>query len=288
MTTQIIQQEWLTLDEVTGVMRQRDVCLLARDLLRHALHGNLTLSVWFQSQVQLRPLEPESHLVCRTEDGEDCFQHNTPPYSLLIRPHPDMRRTRMSIWDLPLVGLERRLIQRQLAESLGVNGSEHAYCCSDVGIVVSDLSGQHYQLCDRKPLRDIALERIRRDGKLPDAFHRIFSRLYNCRFASREARLNIPFWYLPDVLPRDAVLVIRRSQLETLLRRYQPERSPRISSPSAHLFWLACKKHPLLSDELLSHPYKLINIFESWAREEGLAIQVNGDTIKRMLERGAP
>ena len=285
MTTHDIQQEWLTLDEVAEVMKQRNVSLLPGDLYRHALHGNLTLSVWFQSPVQLRPLGPQCNPDCQNDD-----QHKqcTVPLPLSVRRHPGLCRTAWSIWDLPLIGLERLFIQKMLAKSLGYHGPQTTDCCSEAGIVVCSLSGQHYQLCDRKPLREIALEVARRHDKLPDAIHRVLSRLYNSRFASRNARLNIPFWYLPDTLPQDAVLVLRKSQMDILLKRYQSEKRPRVTTPFAHLFWLACKKNPLLDDNLLAHPYKLTNIFESWAREEGLTVQINGDTLKRTLERGAP
>ncbi|MEL4014011.1 hypothetical protein [Dryocola clanedunensis] len=285
MTTYDIQQEWLTLDEVAEVMKQRNVSLLPGDLYRHALHGNLTLSVWFQSPVQLRPLGPQCNPGCQNDD-----QHKqcTVPLPLSVRRHPCLRHTAWSIWDLPLIGLERLFIQRMLAKALGYHKPPLTDCCHESGIVVCSLSGQHYQLCDRKPLREIALEVARRHDKLPDAFHRVLSRLYNSRFASRNARLNIPFWYLPDHFPQDAVLVLRKSQMDILLKRYQSEKHPRVTTPFAHLFWLACKKNPLLDDNLLAHPYKLTNIFESWAREEGLTVHVNGDTLKRTLERGAP
>lgn len=279
------QQEWLTLDEVVDVLKQHNVSLLPGDLYRHALHGNLTLSVWFQSPVLLRPLDPHCNLACRTDD-----QHRrcSTPLPLSFLCPSDLHRTSWGIWDLPLIGLERLLIQRMLATSLGYQRPQITDCCSEAGIVVRNLLGHYYQLCEQKPLREIALEVVRRHDKLPEAFHRVFSRLYASRFSSRDARLNIPFWYLPDALPHDAVLVLRKPHLETLRKRFQPEVHPRLTSAFAHLFWLACKKNPLLGDELLAHPYKLTTIFESWAREEGLSVQFSGDTLKRTLERGAP
>jgi hypothetical protein len=42
-----IRQEWLTLDEAAEVIRQHNITLLPADLIRHALHGDLPLSVYF-------------------------------------------------------------------------------------------------------------------------------------------------------------------------------------------------------------------------------------------------
>lgn len=42
-----IRQEWLTLDEAAEVIRQHSITLLPADLIRHALHGDLSLSVYF-------------------------------------------------------------------------------------------------------------------------------------------------------------------------------------------------------------------------------------------------
>lgn len=40
-----IRQEWLTLDEAAEVIRQHNITLLPADLIRHALHGDLPLSL---------------------------------------------------------------------------------------------------------------------------------------------------------------------------------------------------------------------------------------------------
>lgn len=47
MPTHKIRQEWLTLDEAAEVIRQHSITLLPADLIRHALHGDLSLSVYF-------------------------------------------------------------------------------------------------------------------------------------------------------------------------------------------------------------------------------------------------
>ncbi|EPQ6965451.1 hypothetical protein ACUVZU_002353 [Klebsiella oxytoca] len=39
---------------------------------------------------------------------------------------------------------------------------------------------------------------------------------------------------------------------------------------------------------MLEHPYKLLNIFECWAREEGMHLPLSPETLKTALQRGAP
>ncbi|MEP8538970.1 hypothetical protein ABKV31_16890 [Enterobacter asburiae] len=65
MSPHKIRQEWLTLDEAAEVIRQHNITLLPADLIRHALHGDLPLSVYFPSPVLLRPLNPPCHFACR-------------------------------------------------------------------------------------------------------------------------------------------------------------------------------------------------------------------------------
>lgn len=48
-----IRQEWLTLDEAAEVIRQHNITLLPAALIRHALHGDLSLSVYFPSPILL-------------------------------------------------------------------------------------------------------------------------------------------------------------------------------------------------------------------------------------------
>ncbi|RFF13252.1 hypothetical protein DZ610_23925, partial [Salmonella enterica] len=60
-----IRQEWLALDEAAEVIRQHNITLLPADLIRHALHSDLSLSVYFPSPVLLKPLNPPRRLACR-------------------------------------------------------------------------------------------------------------------------------------------------------------------------------------------------------------------------------
>lgn len=65
MPSHKIRQEWLTLDEAAEVIRQHNITLLPADLIRHALHDDLSLSVYFPSPVLIRPLNPPCRFACR-------------------------------------------------------------------------------------------------------------------------------------------------------------------------------------------------------------------------------
>ncbi|EDW2793158.1 hypothetical protein H3N91_003534 [Salmonella enterica] len=291
MKTYPIRQEWLTLEEAADVLKQHDITLLPADLFRHALHKNLTLSVWFQSSVLLRPLTPTCQFACINNEGEFCRPSRRQKIMPLSRPErqgPQIRETCCTLWDLPLIGLERLLIQQKMAHSLVCPCPQRGHCCREAGIVVHNPEGRYYQLCERKPLREIALELIEQRGKLPTPFHQFMARLYRRHPASLPARLRMPFCYPSASLPEDTLLVIRKTQLEAFLKQHLPEGKPRVTTALSRLLWLACKKNPQLDDELLAHPYKLLNIFESWAQEEGLRVSLNGDTLKSALSRGAP
>lgn len=89
-------------------------------------------------------------------------------------------------------------------------------------------------------------------------------------------------------LPPDACFVIRRTELEKLLKQYTSATvSTRTSSALARLFWLACWRNESIR-ALIGHPYKLQPIFEQWAREEGITDSFSAETIKAALERGSP
>ncbi|SUF39505.1 Uncharacterised protein [Salmonella enterica] len=100
-----IRQEWLTLDEAAEVIRQHNITLLPADLIRHALHGDLPISVYFPSPVLLKPLNPPCHLACRfskspfppsqcNKPGNRKVMANSPP----CRRDPTLQLTTSHLW----------------------------------------------------------------------------------------------------------------------------------------------------------------------------------------------
>lgn len=154
--------------------------------------------------------------------------------------------------------------------------------------MLSDENGSFFQLCNRKSLREVLLELLGTNGRIPEELHALIAQLYGHGRDELQPRLNLSVCYLPDTLPPDALFVIRRSHLEAFLTRHQPESKERISSALSRLLWLACKHNPQLDDKMLEHPYKLLNIFECWAREDGMHLSLSPETLKTALQRGAP
>ena len=132
-----IRQEWLTLDEAAEVIRQHNITLLPADLIRHALHGDLLLSVYFPSPVLLRPLNPPCRFACRfskppfppsqcNKPGNRKVMANSPPF----RRDPTLQLTTSHLWNLPLIGLERLLLHQQLAQTLNHPCPNDTHCCN--------------------------------------------------------------------------------------------------------------------------------------------------------------
>ncbi|SMG56976.1 hypothetical protein [Cedecea sp. NFIX57] len=115
--------------------------------------------------------------------------------------------------------------------------------------------------------------------------HLLIGQWYGHGRDNLKSRLNLPVCYLQGTLPPDALFVIRHPHLESFLDNHQPESKERITSALSRLLWLACKHNPQLDDEMLKHPYKLLNIFECWAREEGMHLPLSPGTLKTALQR---
>lgn len=99
-----------------------------------------------------------------------------------------------------------------------------------------------------------------------------------------------PVYHFPD----DAWFVIKLSALDNFINTIYPSShtepskiSSRITTPLSRLLWLACRHNQDISS-LIEQPYKLISIFEEWAKSDGISERLNGDTLKTALERGSP
>lgn len=209
---------------------------------------------------------------------------NSPP----CRRDPTLQLTTSHLWNLPLIGLERLLLHQQLAKTLNRPCPNDTHCCNQIGIVVCDENDRYYQLCRRKSLRKLLIELLATQNSLQEELHQLVGQLYGNGRDNLKSRLTLSVCYLQDTLPPDALFVIRRTHLEACLTRHQPESKERITSALSRLLWLACKHNPQLEDEMLEHPYKLLNIFECWAREDGMHLPLSPETLKTALQRGAP
>jgi hypothetical protein len=286
--------EWITIREAVKIANKlTNNRITDSDIYRHALCGDICLSIYFQSPVILRKVKISNHKVKLRPLGDSFIQR----LCLLERNcflcgrnlilstegkniHPTQR-----IIDTTLTGYEYVVVQRLLASSLkiplpvtGANGINY-------GITVT-FSGEIFKLFEHITWQ----ERIKRQTMLlpkniiPDVDEHLSSQRVNkhCRRG-----------YFPiHDLPQDACFVIRYEELKKVINmpfenKTTISSSTRISTPLSRLFWLACKHNEVISP-LIKQPYKLLSIFEQWASADGITDHLSGDTLKTALNRGSP
>ncbi|MFC3396034.1 hypothetical protein [Brenneria rubrifaciens] len=284
---------WVTIREAVKITNKlRDIKMAERDIYRHALYGNICLSIYFQSppilrkiklslnKIKLRPAEKSlRYRLCMLDmdgfmNGNDLILSTEGRYII-----PDQL-----VLNSGLRGYEFVLVQRLLAHSLKmplpVTGANDA----NYGITVT-MSGQTYQVFEKMAWQERIKQQIMRlpEHIIPDIYTQDSVRdLSDC-----SGKGYFPIYDLPE----DACFVIRQEDLDKLLcipaERFTHSSSTRITTPLSRLFWLACKYNDSISP-LLRHPYKLLPIFEQWASDEGITDRFSGDTLKTALERGSP
>lgn len=257
------------------------------------MHGNISLSIYFQSTVILRKVQTSKNKVRLkpTKDSlierlcfleKNCFLGRR---ELSISTEGEYISPIRRIIDTPLAGFEYVLIQRLLANSLSIPAPITGANDINYGISVN-ISGDIFQLFEKMTWR----QRIKQQAmKLPVNIAQDVGTYIS---SQRESRYLHKGYFPIHDLPQDACFVIRHSELEKLINILVKEKKPqspsiRISTPLSRMFWLACKHNETISP-LINQPYKLLSIFEQWASAEGITDRLSGDTLKTALERGSP
>lgn len=286
-----IMLDWVTLREAATIASQvMNKAFTVSDLYRHALRGNIYLSIYFQSPVILRKVQITNNKVKLRTAGSSflsqlCFLEGNNfinGINLIISTSGEFFTTRQRVIDTTLLGYEYVIVQSLLAKSLNIPLPLTGANDTNYGISVS-LSGEIFQLFEKTTWKARIDQQINKLPKIID--------------------LNINEYILPQkverygyfpvyTLPKDACLVIRYSELEKLINipaknKTISSSSTRISTPLSRMFWLACKHNDTISP-LIKQPYKLLSIFEQWASAEGITDRLSGDTLKTALERGSP
>ncbi|EAA9424212.1 TPA: hypothetical protein ACN7M6_001163 [Klebsiella michiganensis] len=283
--------EWLTIQEAAAIACQiTDKNLTVSDLYRHALCGNIHLSIYFQSPIILRRVQKNNNKIklCPATDSflmKLCLLDGinfTNGINLIISTSGKHFFPRQRVIDTTLIGYEYVIVQSLLAQSLNIPLPITGANSINYGLSVS-ISGEIFQLFEKTTWASRMKQQIKR---LPDS---IKLNSYE-DFLPQKADSH---GYFPIYnLPKDACLVIRHSELEKLIKIYIRNKnvsssSTRISTPLSRMFWLACKHNEAISP-LIRHPYKLLSIFEQWASDDGITDRLSGDTLKNALERGSP
>ncbi|EPZ8122512.1 hypothetical protein ACXV6R_000278 [Yersinia enterocolitica] len=285
---------WITIPEAIAIATQiRNSPLTEADIYRHALYGDINLSIYFQSPVILRRIKTSNakaklnpignHLInqlCILE--KNCFINNR---NLIVTTDEKYTYPTQQVIDTTLIGYEYILAQRLLARSLGIPlpviGENHI----NYGLSVN-IGDDHFQIFEKVSYRERIKQQIIR---LPEniASH-ITEKIPDQKINQYSHREYFPI----HDLPKDACFVIKHTELGKLTRMSAKNdtsspSSTRISTPLSRLFWLACKNNESISP-LIRQPYKLLSIFEQWASDEGMTDRFSGDTLKTALERGSP
>lgn len=283
--------DWVTIQEAATIASQiMNKDLTVGDIYRHALCGNIYLSIYFQSPVILRKVQITNNKVKLRTVGSSflsqlCLLEGnnfTNGINLIISTSGKFFSPRQRVIDTTLLGYEYVIVQSLLAQSLNIPLPLTGANDVNYGISVS-LSGEIFQLLEKSTWKARIEQQIKKSPKS------IESKINECILPQQANR----FGYFPVyTLPPDACLVIRYSELEKIINTPVKNKtitssSTRISTPLSRMFWLACKHNDTISP-LIKQPYKLLSIFEQWASTEGITDRLSGDTLKTALERGSP
>lgn len=287
-------KDWLTIKEAVQIAKQTaNVDLTEGCIYRHALCGDIFLSIYFQSPIILRKVRMSDNKaklrlitaspinrICQLE--KKCFFNGR---NLILSTEGRYIYPSLRILDTTLTGYEYVLTQRLLAHSLGIPQPITGANEINYGITVI-FSGEVFQIFERKTWA----ERIKQQAmSLPKELALDINELITSQTISKLHRKG----YFPiHILPNDACFVIKNTELDKLIKtpfinKTPPPYSTRISTPLSRLFWLACKHNEEISP-LIRQPYKLLSIFEQWASDDGITDRLSGDTLKTALERGSP
>lgn len=285
---------WITIREAILIANQlQKTKLTESDIYRHALYGNIRISIYFQSPVALRKIRTSNYKVILREVSESlnyrlcylekkCFINKR---KLIISPDEKNLHTTRKIIDTNLIGYEHFLIQRLLAISLDIPMPLTGANNVNYGLTVI-MEGELFQIVEKITWMERIEKQLRR---LPN---NIASEISQKISSSKMSKYHHQGYFPVHDLPKDACFVIRYAELEKLINMpskiNNPSDSPtRISSPLSRMFWLACKHNETISP-LIRQPYKLLSIFEQWALDDGITDRLSGDTLKTALERGSP
>lgn len=284
------QLDWFTINETLDIT----TCLTSTninrgDIYRYALSNRIILSIYFQSPIILRRTSKTHNKIKLTTIPNSlleklCFLDSTSflnKNSFITCSEGKYIIPDKSIIDTSLNGHEYVSVQHLLAHSLEFPPPVTGRYSVNYGISVL-ICGEIFQVFEKTTWQKRISQQLM---NLPKSLaHEIRKTLTGLSPQHLYTQEYFPLYDLPP----DACFVIRRTELEKLLKLYiSPPVSTRISSALARLFWLACWHNESIRS-LIGHPYKLLPIFEQWAREEGITDNLSAETIKAALERGSP
>ncbi|EBH0783563.1 hypothetical protein FJ875_25740 [Salmonella enterica] len=282
--------DWQTIGEAVNIINQTTgESLTESDIYRHALGGDICLSVYFQSPVILRKISQANNKIRLREAGyplikrfcyleSHCFIHDL---NLVASTEGDFFLPGFNVIDTLLTGYEYVTVQRLLARKLRLPPPVKGGVYQNMGVSVF-ISGEIFQTFEKITWQErIKRQIIKLPSDMAQNLNAHISEMNSAILYQRE------FFPLHD-LPEDACFVIRHTEIEKLLTLYSSSpASTRMSSALARFLWLACWQDESIRS-LINQPYKLVTVFEQWAVDAGITDRLSGDTLKAALERGSP
>lgn len=283
--------DWMTIQEAirtTDQITKRK--FIASDIYRHALYGNIILSIYFQSPVYFRRIKISYNKLTLHPVGSSfikqlCLLDENSlinSKNLIFSTEGKYINSEEGIIDTHLAGYEHTIIKNSLARSLNLRlpSVDRDYFNHGISVTVD---GEIFQAFEKTTIHERICQQINR---LPE---KMFSDEYKKALQNFMAQDLCKKCFPIYTLPQDACFVIRRTELNKIIDNPKAASSSttRMSTPLSRLFWLACKHNEEISS-LITQPYKLLAIFEQWASTEGITDRLSGDTLKNALERGSP
>lgn len=219
INTSKISSAWVTIQEAVKIVNKTsDREIKDSDIYRHALYGEISLSIYFQSPVILKKIDTSGakiklkpihnsliYRLCQLESN--CFLLGK---NLIISTDDHHIHSEGRVIDTTLVGYEYVLVQRLLAHSLGLPLPITGAKITNYGISVS-LSGEIFQVLERVKTR----ERINMQMKqLPKALSKEISSIISFENPTNYENFDsFPIYNLP----KDAYFVIKHTEIEKLI-----------------------------------------------------------------------
>ncbi|ECG8633778.1 hypothetical protein FNN91_22820 [Salmonella enterica subsp. salamae] len=284
------KSDWFSIHEALDIATKfKNEHIKKSDIYRQALLGKILLSIYFQSPIALRKISKKENKIKLTTATVSiidklCFlDSDSFIKNILLKTCSEGNYilSHSNIIDTSLNGHEYVSVQHLLANSLNFPPPVTGRDSVNYGISVL-ICGEIFQVYEKTTWHKRLSQQLM---KLPEPLSQeIRQTLSGISPQHLYAQEYFPLFDLPP----DACFVIRRTELDKLLKQYTSAPvSTRTSSALARLFWLACWHNESIR-ALIGRPYKLQPIFEQWAREEGITDRFSAETIKAALERGSP
>jgi hypothetical protein len=313
MSKLLTLKEWLTVkDAAKRLSISTGEKIKEADVLRLALDGHLTLSVYFVNHANGRPARIETLGIQHVSNAPSFYQYGPPNYVtiegellpnkkevLIYEGEMAKPQTLEGVWDLLMLGGEKLDVENLFQAMTG--GPEVRLICLGGPLVASADRTKVFQILDsykcrtrpKKPAPPPVIPEISKDMRESlDQMNAIFDPVtVKGQEDAEPLRWDYEVEYYPaDTLPPDSVFVVRVGALREfegkLLANDNPPEKPLHTSErkSAGQIIAALSAMARLD---LSNPYKADQILRASAASNGLELPSSPETVTKFLRIAA-